>query len=211
MHRLIFDHLDSRFPSSRPVVYQALTQAKENITPQQLINNVSFVDVAAYEGPLEQDVAAIERPIGRAYGFSAREKGVNSMINGAQGATGSGYFAYCFAEHIPEDVDLVIIEQAINDERYVMTVLDMQEKDVGSSDTQQCLDNRHVRDHDSSVDGPAQRPGHHHHRVSFKVPHPCSQIELTHRTYALMFQQMAMGGDMVRAYNPLRDKQRRQG
>lgn len=117
MHRVIFDHLDARFPANCPMVQQALDAAEKAMTPELRANNVSVIDVAAYEGTLEQDVSVIERPISRAYGFSAREKGVNSMINGAQGASGSSYFAYCFGEHIPEDVDLIIVEQAINDER----------------------------------------------------------------------------------------------
>jgi hypothetical protein len=39
-------------------------------------------------------------------------KAVNShgYTNGAQGGTGSDYFSLCFMEHIPEDVDLVLIE-----------------------------------------------------------------------------------------------------
>ncbi|KAJ4470799.1 hypothetical protein J3R30DRAFT_3530589 [Lentinula aciculospora] len=39
------------------------------------------------------------------------------LINGAVGATISQYMETCFREHIPEDVDLVIIELAINDQR----------------------------------------------------------------------------------------------
>ncbi|KAJ9121925.1 hypothetical protein QFC24_004507 [Naganishia onofrii] len=41
----------------------------------------------------------------------------HKFTNGAVAATGSEYFATCFAEHIPEDVDLVMIELAINDIR----------------------------------------------------------------------------------------------
>ncbi|BEJ13252.1 hypothetical protein CspHIS471_0304260 [Cutaneotrichosporon sp. HIS471] len=37
------------------------------------------------------------------------------VINGASPATGSDYFSYCFALHIPDDVDLVIVELGIND------------------------------------------------------------------------------------------------
>lgn len=37
------------------------------------------------------------------------------VINGASPATGSDYFSYCFALHIPTNVDLVIIELGIND------------------------------------------------------------------------------------------------
>ncbi|KAJ3762212.1 hypothetical protein EV360DRAFT_79507 [Lentinula raphanica] len=39
------------------------------------------------------------------------------LINGSVGATISQYMETCFLEHIPEDVDLVIIELAINDQR----------------------------------------------------------------------------------------------
>lgn len=37
------------------------------------------------------------------------------VINGAAPATGSDYFSFCFALHIPEDVDLVIVELGVND------------------------------------------------------------------------------------------------
>lgn len=40
------------------------------------------------------------------------------LINGSVGATVSEYMETCFIEHIPEDVDLVIIELAINDRRF---------------------------------------------------------------------------------------------
>ncbi|KAJ3829210.1 hypothetical protein F5880DRAFT_548975 [Lentinula raphanica] len=39
------------------------------------------------------------------------------LINGSVGATVSDYMETCFLEHIPEDVDLVVIELAINDMR----------------------------------------------------------------------------------------------
>ncbi|GAW09144.1 capsule structure designer protein [Lentinula edodes] len=39
------------------------------------------------------------------------------LINGSVGATVSEYMETCFSEHIPKDVDLVIIELAINDQR----------------------------------------------------------------------------------------------
>lgn len=58
---------------------------------------------------------------------SGRKENKNSYINGAQGGTGAfavcvwlmtgtGYFSRCFGEHLPEDMDIVVIEQAINDE-----------------------------------------------------------------------------------------------
>ncbi|GFZ43067.1 hypothetical protein JCM24511_00785 [Saitozyma sp. JCM 24511] len=56
---------------------------------------------------------------GTAYGESGRDRGMNSYVNGALGATGSDYFSLCFKEHIPEDVDLVVIELAVNDEPQV--------------------------------------------------------------------------------------------
>ncbi|KAF5378937.1 hypothetical protein D9757_008717 [Collybiopsis confluens] len=40
------------------------------------------------------------------------------LINGSVGATTSEYMETCLMEHIPEDVDLVIIELAINDRRF---------------------------------------------------------------------------------------------
>lgn len=39
------------------------------------------------------------------------------LVNGAVPATGSDYYSMCFGEHIPEDVDIVIIELAVNDQR----------------------------------------------------------------------------------------------
>ncbi|KAF8587434.1 hypothetical protein K439DRAFT_1407534 [Ramaria rubella] len=40
-----------------------------------------------------------------------------TLINGAVPATGSDYLSMCFGEHIDEDVDLVIVELLINDQR----------------------------------------------------------------------------------------------
>ncbi|TXT12803.1 hypothetical protein VHUM_01204 [Vanrija humicola] len=51
---------------------------------------------------------------------SKKDEGRNGFINGAQGGTGSDYFSMCFQEHIPTDVDLVIVELAINDQNYPM-------------------------------------------------------------------------------------------
>ncbi|BEJ13648.1 hypothetical protein CspHIS471_0308220 [Cutaneotrichosporon sp. HIS471] len=39
----------------------------------------------------------------------------NAFVNGAQGGVGSGYFAWCFKEHIAPAPDLVLIELGIND------------------------------------------------------------------------------------------------
>ncbi|KAF8480602.1 hypothetical protein JB92DRAFT_3040853 [Gautieria morchelliformis] len=44
-------------------------------------------------------------------------KSKTTFINGAVPATGSDYFSMCFGEHIDEDVDLVIVELLINDQR----------------------------------------------------------------------------------------------
>ncbi|ODO09192.1 hypothetical protein I350_02792 [Cryptococcus amylolentus CBS 6273] len=39
----------------------------------------------------------------------------NRFVNGAQGGVGAAYFGWCFKEHIPEEVDLVLLELGIND------------------------------------------------------------------------------------------------
>ncbi|KAL1406640.1 hypothetical protein Q8F55_008346 [Vanrija albida] len=49
---------------------------------------------------------------------SKKDEGRNGFVNGAQGGTGSDYFSMCFQEHIPTDVDLVIVELAINDQNF---------------------------------------------------------------------------------------------
>ena len=48
-----------------------------------------------------------------------------TLINGAVPATGSDYFAMCFGEHIDKDVDLVILEIAINDQRCVVRLVEL--------------------------------------------------------------------------------------
>ncbi|TYJ54164.1 hypothetical protein B9479_005175 [Cryptococcus floricola] len=53
---------------------------------------------------------------------SGREEGKNSYINGAQGGVGSDYFSLCYGEHIPEDVDVVFVDLAINDEALVKNI-----------------------------------------------------------------------------------------
>lgn len=53
-------------------------------------------------------LAPVKRDI--VYGRSGKKDGKNGFINGSKAATGSGYFAYCFPEHIPDDVDIVIVE-----------------------------------------------------------------------------------------------------
>ena len=42
-----------------------------------------------------------------------------TLVNGAVPATSSSYMSLCFGEHIDDDVDLVIIELSLNDERLV--------------------------------------------------------------------------------------------
>ncbi|TXT11073.1 hypothetical protein VHUM_01824 [Vanrija humicola] len=46
----------------------------------------------------------------------------NRFVNGAQGGVGAGYFAWCFKEHIPTDVDLVLVELGINDLNHLRVV-----------------------------------------------------------------------------------------
>lgn len=45
------------------------------------------------------------------------------LVNGAVPATGTDYFSMCFQVHIPQDVDIVIIELSINDQRYRVTFI----------------------------------------------------------------------------------------
>ncbi|WVQ76532.1 hypothetical protein IAR50_006202 [Cryptococcus sp. DSM 104548] len=61
-------------------------------------------------------------PNGVSNGKSAREEGKNSYINGAQGGVGSDYFSLCYGEHLPEDLDVVFVELAINDEALVKNI-----------------------------------------------------------------------------------------
>lgn len=109
MHRLIFDHLDTLFPPPPSILDPARewAQAQKDAHPDWI---TPLVDIAATEGKLGRNVSEITRPASRSYGFNGKELGVNSMVNGAVGGTGSGYFGYCFGEHIPEDVDLIVIE-----------------------------------------------------------------------------------------------------
>ncbi|KZT55632.1 hypothetical protein CALCODRAFT_509987 [Calocera cornea HHB12733] len=41
----------------------------------------------------------------------------NTLVDGSKAATGSRYFSMCFGSHIDEDVDLVLVELSINDQR----------------------------------------------------------------------------------------------
>lgn len=44
------------------------------------------------------------------FGESGKTSSRNALVNGAQGGTGSGYFAYCWGEHVPQDTDIFIVE-----------------------------------------------------------------------------------------------------
>jgi lysophospholipase L1-like esterase len=46
-------------------------------------------------------------------------KSETTLVNGAVPATTSDYYSMCFGEHLDEDVDLIIVELLINDQRYV--------------------------------------------------------------------------------------------
>ncbi|WVQ99098.1 hypothetical protein IAU59_006230 [Kwoniella sp. CBS 9459] len=52
---------------------------------------------------------------GRQIGLGDAKRGTNRFVNGAVPALGSDYFAMCFGHHIPKDVDLVLVDMAIND------------------------------------------------------------------------------------------------
>ncbi|WWC65459.1 uncharacterized protein I303_108077 [Kwoniella dejecticola CBS 10117] len=58
-------------------------------------------------------------PNGISTGKSGLAEGKNTFVNGAQGGMGSDYFSLCFNEHIPDEVDLVLIELGINDEALI--------------------------------------------------------------------------------------------
>ncbi|KIR24948.1 hypothetical protein I309_06232 [Cryptococcus deuterogattii LA55] len=61
-------------------------------------------------------------PNGVKTGDSGREEGKHGYINGGQGALGTDYFSYCWEEHVPADLDLIFIEQAINDELLIRNI-----------------------------------------------------------------------------------------
>jgi hypothetical protein len=85
MHRIIFEHLHSLSPLSAG-------------DPVPFDSNSSISQVGSASG---------ERA---SFYVSGKKEGKNSLINGALGATGSGYFAYCWGKHVPEDADLYIVE-----------------------------------------------------------------------------------------------------
>lgn len=58
----------------------------------------------------------------RASGEAGPNDGHNTFINGAVPARGSDYFAYCSHLHVPEDADLVILENAINDPLHITMI-----------------------------------------------------------------------------------------
>ncbi|OCF32112.1 hypothetical protein I316_06268 [Kwoniella heveanensis BCC8398] len=47
---------------------------------------------------------------GRQIGREGTKRGANTFVNGAVPAIGSDYFAMCFGHHIPEQVDLVLVD-----------------------------------------------------------------------------------------------------
>jgi hypothetical protein len=51
--------------------------------------------------------------------FPSNSSTPNRFVNGAQGGLGSDYFAGCWKEHLGEDVDLVLVELGINDQREI--------------------------------------------------------------------------------------------
>ncbi|OWZ35371.1 hypothetical protein C343_01038 [Cryptococcus neoformans C23] len=67
-------------------------------------------------------VSLYPAPNGVMTGDSGRKEGKHGFINGGQGATGTGYFSYCWEEHVPADLDLIFIEQAINDELLIQNI-----------------------------------------------------------------------------------------
>ncbi|KAL7419164.1 hypothetical protein Q5752_006000 [Cryptotrichosporon argae] len=93
MHRRIFDRLSARFPSP-----WARAHASER------------AGAAAEDG-----THAFGALVGGADG-AARSEGKHAFVNGAIPASGANYFSMCFAEHIPHDADLVLVELAINDQ-----------------------------------------------------------------------------------------------
>ncbi|KAL7419490.1 hypothetical protein Q5752_006328 [Cryptotrichosporon argae] len=102
MHRRAFEHLNERFPSPWAVEHAAEHAA----APPNDVSN-SF---GATIGWFRKDQA-------KALGDRK-----NAFINGAFAGTGSNYFSACYRERIPEDVDIVMVEFAINDEFQIESV-----------------------------------------------------------------------------------------
>ncbi|OXG45645.1 hypothetical protein C359_00332 [Cryptococcus neoformans Bt120] len=61
-------------------------------------------------------------PNGVKVGESGRKENMNSYISGAVGGVGTDYFSLCYGEHLPDDMDLVLIELAINDEVLIRNI-----------------------------------------------------------------------------------------
>jgi hypothetical protein len=85
MHRIMFEHLHSISPLSAddPIPF----------------NSTSLTGQSGSQSGVRA-----------ALGEDGRKDGKNSLINGAMGATGSSYYAYCWGEHMPRDADIYIIE-----------------------------------------------------------------------------------------------------
>ncbi|KAL7419165.1 hypothetical protein Q5752_006001 [Cryptotrichosporon argae] len=109
MHRIVFDHLNGRFPSP---------YAREHDDEAADVKDTG--DHQAH---------------GVVLGASGKGEGKHAFVNGALPATGSNYYSTCFGEHVPDDVDLVLLEMAINDgwnsespqtyERLIRALLDL--------------------------------------------------------------------------------------
>jgi len=118
-------------------------------------------------------------------------KSETSLTNGAVPATGSDYFAMCFAEHIDKDVDLVILEIAINDQRYVVRLRTFQSPSNhlsytthhGYLDTCRCYRYEKFAEANEWL-----------LRAILDLPKRPAILNL--QTMALMFEQITTGGDL---------------
>ncbi|WVF71803.1 hypothetical protein IAT40_006611 [Kwoniella sp. CBS 6097] len=73
-------------------------------------------DLCAEFGELElRKVMNYEGSAKRLARFLAKARLGQGFTVGALGGSGSDYFAMCYGHHIPEDVDLVLVDMAIND------------------------------------------------------------------------------------------------
>nr|ODN86120.1 hypothetical protein L203_04238 [Cryptococcus depauperatus CBS 7841] len=61
-------------------------------------------------------VSLYPAPNGVKTGESGKEEDKHGYINGGLGGLGTDYFSLCWREHVPDDLDIVFVEQAINDE-----------------------------------------------------------------------------------------------
>lgn len=94
MHRIIFEHLHS-------------------LSPLSANDPIPFDMKATTTVGSASGTKAV-------FGRSGKREGKNALINGAQGGTGSGYFAYCWGEHMDQDVDLFIIELGESSEKFLL-------------------------------------------------------------------------------------------